>query len=95
MGERVESVRPVLTRLHGLRNGLMAHLDTKVILNTEEMTKTIGVTFDEVEHVIAIAKEIVEDALGAYNNSFYADELESAQDWDALLQILERGTVNS
>jgi hypothetical protein len=85
---RIQGVQPILTRLHDLRNGLIAHLDAGVILNSREMTRTIGVTFDEVEQILDTAKFIVRDALDAYNNSIYADELESAKDWDTLLRIL-------
>ena len=86
---RISSVQPLLARLHDLRNGLIALLDAAVILSPKEMTKTIGVTFDEVEQVLGIAKDILKDALDSYNNSIYADELQSAKDWDALLHNLE------
>ena len=86
---RIASTQPLLVKLQDLRNGLIAHLDTEVILNPKEMDKTVAVTFDEVEQVLNTAREIVKDALDAYNNSAYIDELESAEDWEAILRILD------
>src|SRR5579872_3474715 len=63
---QILSIHPLLTRLHDLRNGLIAHLDAAVILKPQEMAKTVGVTFDEIEQILNIAKEILRDALDAY-----------------------------
>lgn len=85
---RIASIRPTLAKLHNLRNGLIAHLDTDVILDPEEMNRTIGVTFDEIDQILNIAKEIVAGVLDTYNNSMFTDELLSG-DHEALFLILE------
>jgi len=64
---QIASIEPLLSKLQDLRNGLMAHLDGNVILNEQKMSRTIGVTFDEIERILNIAKDILSSALEAYN----------------------------
>jgi hypothetical protein len=92
---RIGSAGPLVEKLRDLRNNLIAHLDSKVILNPQEMNKTIAVTFDEVEELLEIAKEITTEALRAYNNSIYVDELVSVNDCEAIFRVLETATDNT
>jgi hypothetical protein len=87
---RIEDVQPALKKLHDLRNRLMAHLDLEVILDPQEMSRTVAVTFDEVEQILQVAKEILTGVLDAYINSLYTHDLPSPSDIEALFRILER-----
>lgn len=86
---RIAAIHPLLRKLHDLRNGLMAHLDRKVILDSQEMRQRVAVTFDDIDQVLGVANEILSTALGAYIDSVYFHELPSTPDHEALFRILE------
>ena len=88
--KRIEGVQPTLKRLHDLRNRLMSHLDRGVILDPDEMTRTVAVKFDEVEKILQVANDILTSALDSYINAIYTHELPSAPDCEALFRILEK-----
>jgi hypothetical protein len=92
--KRIANVQLLPAKLSDLRNGLIAHLDRKVILDPKEMSRTIGVTFDEIDQVLDVAKEVLTSVLDAYNKSIYVDELLSG-DYEALFRILEESTRES
>jgi hypothetical protein len=92
---RMASVQPLLEKLHDLRNGLIAHLDREVILDPNEMTRTVGVTFEDIDQILEVAGETLNDALESYNNATYADQLLSKGDHEALFRILEKSLLRN
>jgi hypothetical protein len=92
-GGLIKSAQPLLERLRELRNGLIAHWDSKVVLDPVKMSSVIAVTFDDVEKIVAIAKEITDDALDSYNRSVYVDELITPEDIEEVFRIIEASGI--
>jgi HEPN superfamily AbiU2-like protein len=86
---RIKGIQPLLGKLHDLRNGLMAHLDRKVVLDPQEINRRITVTFDEIEHILNVGSEILTSVLDAYINSVYTHDLRLDADHEALFRILD------
>lgn len=91
--KRIGGIQSTLKKLHDLRNGLMAHLDKVVILDPQKMTRTVAVTFDEVDQILNVANEILTGALAAYINSVYFQALPSTGDHEELFRNLESATA--
>lgn len=87
------AVQPLLEKLHNLRNGLMAHLDKEVILDPNEMARTVAVTFDEIDQILDVARNTLLDAVDSYNGAVYGDQLLSRSDHEVLFRILEKSLL--
>jgi len=86
---QIVSLESFLGRLQELRNGLIAHLDKDVILDPQEMAQTVALSFDDIEHILDVARQVLTDALDSYLFCSYADQILRADDYEALFRILE------
>jgi hypothetical protein len=91
---QIASARHLVDRLRELRNALIAHLDRNVILDPQEMNRTVAVTFTEIDGLLDTAKKIVRDALAAYNNAIYVEDL-LPNDVDSFFRVFELAAIES
>jgi hypothetical protein len=58
------------------------------------MNRTVAVTFTEIDGLLDTAKKIVRDALAAYNNAIYVDDL-LPNDVDSFFRVFELAAIES
>lgn len=78
-------VDPLLKNLRDLRNSLIAHLESVVVLDPNEIARVVAVNFDDISKILGVADKIVRGVLRAYNNAAFVDQLYTADDCDLIL----------
>ena len=68
--DRVNKVNDEIKKLRGLRNDLIAHWDSKVILDPTETNQRVGVTFDEIDRILDAAYEVVSNVIKCITMQF-------------------------